>query len=144
MSGVFRHVQVIPEVTPSGVIFRFPIAVSLLVLAVSTADDMVWSFEAQEFEPLPESATVSNAQLWPVDEAPPEIVKALRQMEKRAEQELAEFGPTKPLISSVAYGEIPTGYKSDSSAPRLPPGDYSVMVFAEQGQGAAAFTVPAG
>jgi hypothetical protein len=88
-------------------------------------------------------AVVSGGTLWRSDEAPPEVIEAARRAEEDAERDLAEFGPNKPLTSALVYGRVPSGYREDAGAPKLGPGTYGVIVFAEQGHGSTKFAITA-
>jgi hypothetical protein len=141
---MFREIEITPDVTGSAVTFRFSRPVSVLSATVANgAGEEVRTLRAEEFQPLPEGSVVSISQVWPMDEAPAEMLALLRQVEEQVERRLAERGPAKPLMSGIEYGLVPKGYKSEQPAPPLPPGHSSIIVFAEQGQGAASFEIPA-
>lgn len=142
---MFRRIEIAADVVGNSVVFRFPKPVSILVVAISDhTGEFIWQLEAEEFQPLPEGSVVSEGKLWRVDDAPAEVIEAARMVEQRAELELRQFGPKKPLIAELVYGNTPSGYRSDTPAPKLAPGQYAVIVFAEQGNGNTTFTIAAG
>ena len=139
---MFREVNI--SVATSGEIvfhFEWPLSIEML-LVTNAAEETLWDIIAGEYEEVP--VTGGSLQSWPVDQAPPEIVAMLAQLQERHDRELDENGPRHPPVASVTYGVLPAGYRERTPAQRLIPGEYNVVVFAEQGQGACRFTVAAG
>ncbi len=136
---VFRSVPISVSVGEQ-IIFRFETPLSLMEFVVAGRDeDIVWEFMASEFQPTPiESGSFRS---WPINEAPPEMVAMLSQIQEREDHRLQTEGPRKPPLSEVVYGNIPAGYREETPAKALRPGEYNVLVFAEQGQGSARFTI---
>jgi hypothetical protein len=128
------------------VVFSFPRPVSIEVLLVSNAaEDVLWEFIADEFQPSPFIGGDSGGsfQSWPIDKAPPQLLAMLAQVESRLDRELEERGPRKPPIAEITYGQLPPGYLEKHPPSELKPGEYSVLVFSEQGQGGSRFTIAA-
>jgi hypothetical protein len=103
--------------------------------------ETVWEVSAVELQRVPADEGVFAA--IPLAEAPPELLELFKKAKSAFDRQLAERGPRKALIEAVRYGVVPEGYKEHAPASRLVPGDYEISVFAEQGQGAARFHVPA-
>ena len=138
---MFREIPISVSVGEN-VAFRFgrPLSVELLVVA-NAAEEILWEFIAEEFQP--SIVTDGSFQSWPIDEAPPEVLAMLATVEERLDRELEERGPRKPPLTEIRYGVLPFGYREKSPPLPLKPGEYNVLVFAEQGQGASRFTVAA-
>ena len=136
---MFRAVDVTVDVGET-IVFRFATPLSITMLVVDAAGESLWDFVAEEFEPV--ETTGGSFQSWPIEEAPPELLAMLDQMQERADRELADRGPRKPPLTEVTYGVLPAGYRESQPARALTPGEYNVSVFGEQGQGSARFTVP--
>jgi hypothetical protein len=139
---VFRDVTVTVGHQPQ-LVFRFPVALSLISLLVCNArEEVFWDFIAEEFEPV--ATTGGSFQSWPIEEAPPELLAMLASMQEKADRELSESGPRKLPIAEVVYGSLPAGYRETTDARLLPRGEYNVLVTAEQGQGACRFSIADG
>ncbi len=110
------------------------------LLVSNAAQEILWEFIAAEFQEVASSG--GSFQSWPIDQAPPEILAMLAKVHNRLEDELTEHGPRKPPLPEIIYGSLPTGYREKHAAVPLEPGEYNVLVFAEQGQGASRFAVP--
>jgi hypothetical protein len=124
------------------IVFRFAAPLSITFLIVATEpEETFWQFIAEELQT--ERVVVSSFQSWPADEAPPELIATLARMPQDADLELEAHGPRQTPIAEVTYGELPAGYREESAALPLDPGDYHVFVFAEQGMASSAFTVAA-
>jgi hypothetical protein len=136
---MFRPVDVSVEVADT-IVFRFAPPLSIITMVVANAaDETLWQFIAEEFEAVETSE--GSFQAWPIDEAPPEMFAILNEMQERADRELAERGPRKPPLAAVTYGAVPPNYREERVASRLSAGEYNVVVFGEQGQGSATFTI---
>jgi hypothetical protein len=120
--------------------FRFPSSLSITSLVVTNShEDIVWQFIAEEFQPV---ETVGGSfQSWPIDQAPPELLKMVADIQAKADRELAQRGPRKTPMSEVMYGELPDGYREESPPLPLVPGEYNVLVFGEQGSASARFRI---
>ena len=139
---MFREVNI--SVSTSGeIVFHFerPLSIEVLLVA-NAAEETLWDIIAGEYDEVP--VTGGSFQSWPVDQAPPEIVAMLAQVQERHDRELEENGPRHSPVASVTYGTLPAGYRERTPAQRLVSGEYNVVVFAEQGHGACSFTVAAG
>ena len=126
--------------------FRFTPPVSILVLMVSDAhDELAWQLTAGDVQAVPagEGTFTATFTAVPIAEAPPELLEMLRQAEANFMNRIRERGPTKPPIALIRYGVVPPGCTQEVLARKLSPGEYEVSVVAEQGQGAARFSVPA-
>ena len=122
------------------IVFRFGAPLSVISLLVANAaEEILWEFIAEEYQPV--ETVEGSFRTWPVDEAPPEMLAMLEDLQKRADAELAERGPRKLPLSEVLYGVLPAGYREKGTALPLACGDYNVLVFGEQGQGSARFTI---
>ena len=138
-TAMFREIEMSVAVGDQ-VIFRFAEPMSLISLVVSSADhDTVWQLFGGEFEPVETQG--GSFRSWKIEEAPPEILAMFEEVKQRAEREFQERGPSKPGLREVTYGTTPEGYRAEVAAQALLPGEYSVIVFAEQGQAAASFLV---
>jgi hypothetical protein len=138
---MFREVNI--SVSTSGeIVFHFerPLSIEMLLVA-NAAEETLWDIIAGEYEEVP--VTDGLFQSWPLDQAPPEIVAMFAQVQERLSHELEENGPRHSPVASVTYGALPPGYRERTPAQRLIPGEYNVLIFAEQGQGACRFTVAA-
>lgn len=138
---MFRELPVQVELTDPPV-FRFdtPLSVELLVVA-NAAEEVLWEFIADEFKPVP--VTDGSFQSWPIDQAPPEMVAMLARLQERSDRELKDHGPRKSPISKIIYGALPSGYREKSPPRPLKPGEYNVLIFAEQGRASSRFTIAA-
>ena len=138
---MFREVEVSVSVGHA-IVFHFAPSLSIETLLISNAaEETLWEFVAAEFQEVP--ATGGSFQSWPVDQAPPELLAMLARVQDRLEHELKENGPRKPPLSEITYGNLPAGYREKQPPLSLKPGEYNVLVFAEQGQGSSRFIVPA-
>jgi len=137
---VFREVKVSVAVGEE-IVFQFdpPLSIETLLVA-NAAEEELWNIFAGEYEEVP--VTGGSFQTWPIDQAPPEILAMLAQVQQRLERDLEEHGPRRSPVDSLTYGRLPSGYSERSPARRLEPGEYNVLVFAEQGHGACRFIVP--
>jgi hypothetical protein len=82
---MFHQVPLHVSVNGTTVVFRFLQPVSLLLADVTTSGGQpVWKVIADEFKPVEDESweVSSSSQLWPIDEAPPEILEAARQAEE--------------------------------------------------------------
>jgi len=124
------------------IVFRFGSALSITLLVVSNAaDETLWEFIAEEFRPVPvEGGTFRS---WPINDAPPGMLALLAELQERADRELEEHGPHKSPLREVTYGMLPVGYREKTPASVLVPGEYAVLIFAEQGNASARFSVSA-
>ena len=139
---MFREVKVSVAVGEA-ITFQFdpPLSIETLLVA-NAAEEELWDIIAEEYEEV--EVTGGSFQAWPVDQAPPEVVAMLAQVQERLERELKEQGPRRLPIGSVTYGRLPPGFRERRPARSLEPGEYNVLVFAEQGHGACRFIVASG
>src|SRR5437899_1638511 len=129
---MFRELPITVSID-ARVVFCFPTPLSIDLLVVSNeAEETLWEFIAQEYQPV-ETAD-GSFHSWPIDEAPPEILAMLSEMQNRVDRELEVHGPRKPPISEVTYGELPAGYREQTAAAPLRPGEYRAAVFGQQGR----------
>ena len=136
---MFRDISI--EVTVgTRIVFKFAEPVSVETLLVANAsEDVLWDILAEEFQPIP--VIDASFRIWPINEAPPELLALLNDVRERDDLELATNGPRKRPLSEIVYGELPSGYREKTPAKTLLPGEYNVMFFGEQGRGAAHFFV---
>jgi hypothetical protein len=141
---VFRKVDILVSVG-SQIVFRFPLALSIrMLLVANAAKEVLWEFITDEAQEVPVSGIRSGSsfQYWRVDEAPPEILAMASRVQERLDRELEERGPRKPPLDQVTYGQLPSGYREKTLPKPLKPGEYNVLIFAEQGHGTSRFIVP--
>lgn len=144
---MFKRIKVDVSVDSTAITFRFEQAVSILMAIVTNpAGQPAWQITAEEFRTLEDDGwELSNesVQSWPIDQAPTELLEAARMAEENFLARIREEGPRKPAIMQLAYGFLPPGYRSDVGPAKLSPGEHSVYILAEQGEGDATFQVAA-
>ena len=134
--------DVAAEVTGDRVTLKFGLPISIIKLTVAnSSEEPVWELIDERFQPVPEGREGGRFRSWPLNEAPAGVIELLRRAEARAERELREQSPGRPLIETLAYGDQPQGYRCERPALPLVRGDYAVIVFAEQGHGVASFRI---
>jgi hypothetical protein len=131
------------------VVFQFSHPVSISRLWVATKTNTVCDFLSDRFASVTTvssstegSMPGSSMQFWPADQAPPEILSLLDKVKAAQHRELVHHGPRYPLLSCVTYGVVPSGYRPQTAAQPLIPGEYAIGFFAEQGIGRGRFVVP--
>lgn len=136
---MFREIAV-EVVIGSKIVFRFAEPMSVETLDVANAfEDVLWDIIAAEFRSVP--VLHASFRTWPINDAPPEMLALLKEVQERHDRELAAEGPRKPPLSAITYGELPAGYREDSPAKVLVSGEYNVLFFAEQGRGSSRFII---
>ena len=96
---MFHDVEVLVVLSDS-ITFQFPRPLSVETLIVSNkAEEILWEFIAEEFQPA--NVQVGTFRSWKRDEAPPEILALLAQVQDRLETELRERGPRKPPLAEI-------------------------------------------
>jgi hypothetical protein len=118
--------------------FAWPLSIDAL-LVVATSGELHWVLLASEHGDFNVSLGPS---VWPIDQAPPEVVLNLSRTPYRYARDLRGTPPKRPALSRLTYGESPAGYYSRVPAKSLVPADYAVIVQAEQGGGSSNFSVP--
>ncbi|MBV9497233.1 MAG: hypothetical protein JOZ54_23560 [Acidobacteria bacterium] len=139
-----RQIAMSVQVENGKVTFSFGEPVSILTVDVTDPSErMMWQVIADDFQEVEVGSgiEVGLAQSWSIDEAPPALLALLQQVEESAQRELEEHGPSQPLNTVVEYGVVPPGYREKAPAAPLTPGEYAVLVFAEQGSASARFTL---
>lgn len=144
-SMVFQELPMSVEIG-ADVIFRFSAPISIISLCVvNEQEEELWDLIADVYKPAlaSEGGPIEevSAQIWPIAEAPPVLLDMLAQIEEREDRRLREEGPRTAPIGEVVYGQLPAGYRETRAARPLTPGEYAVLVFGEQGQAHARFTI---
>ena len=130
----------VPQVVGDSVVFAFTWPLSIdAFLVVSATGQAQWLLLADEHDDFELSVGTES---WPISQAPPEAFAALSQLEDRFGRHLHGRAPRNPAISKLTYGQPPAGYHSKVAPQRLLPGEYTVLVLAEQGGGVNRFLVP--
>ena len=139
---MFREIGVHVTVDPT-VRFRFAEPLSILTLTVTSpsTDDVQWELIHDGFKPV--ETGESSFQVWPIDQAPAWALRAIEEVSAREAARIEKSGPYIPSREALSYGEVPAGYREELAAKRLAPGKYNLIVFAEQGNVAVLFEVPA-
>jgi len=121
--------------------FRFATDLSptSFIVADVSREEIVWEVVHGRFGG--EGSVSGTFQSWPADEAPPQIVALLDQLSDRERRRLEAEGPRFPLLREIVYGELPSGYRSDTGPAPLRPGSYRFTLFAEQGIASVPFEV---
>ena len=139
---MFRQIDVHVTVDPA-IRFQFAEPLSILTVTVTSPStgDVQWELIHDGFKEV--DASDSSSQVWPIDEAPAWALRAIEEISARETARIKERGPYLPARESLAYGEVPPGYREEHAAKFLAPGKYNLIVFAEQGNVATLFEVPA-
>jgi hypothetical protein len=138
---MFRRIQV-RVTTGQAVVFHFaePLSIETVTVARPDNEQIYWELINDAFKHA--EVTESSFQSWPIDQAPEWALKAHEQVEARAAARIESQGPYFPARESLAYGEVPAGYREDLPARPLTPGKYILTIFAEQGSVGQPFEVP--
>jgi hypothetical protein len=129
------------ELSREKLVFRFPVPLSLELLVVSNEEETVfWEIIAETYEPV--EVLESSFHSWPSGEAPEGFGQILPEVEGLNRERLASGPSQLPLLAEVIFGSLPPGYREETQAKALLPGEYCVLVMSEEGQAAARFQVP--
>ena len=140
---MFRKIDITVTVDDD-VTFRFaePLSITSVTVACPATEEIEWELINDAFKPVDVSSE-SSFQVWPIDQAPEWALQAVEQISQREAKRIKEKGPYFPTRKTLKYGEVPPGYREDLPAKKLPPGKYTLTVFAEQGSASTFFEVPA-
>jgi hypothetical protein len=138
---MFRKIEVRVTVDER-VIFEFgePLSVTSVTVARPDRQEIYWELINDAFKPV--EFAEGSFQMWPIDQAPEWAMKMLEQVSAREAARIESQGPHFPARESLAYAEVPAGYREDLAARPLTPGKYVVTIFAEQGSVGVPFEVP--
>ena len=139
---MFRRIDVDVAVS-NGVTFRFgePLSITSVTVTCPATKEIVWELINDAFQPV-ETSGESSFQVWPIDQAPEWALQAVKEISEREAKRLESEGPQFSTRETLNYGEVPEGYREELPAKKLAPGKYTLIVFAEQGNGSAFFEVP--
>src|SRR5262245_26938555 len=114
------------KVVESQVVFTFawPLSIDALVV-VAASGDLQWVLLPSEHA---EFNVNLGSTIWPIEEAPPEVVLKLATTPCRFARDLRGAPPNKAARSTLTYGDTPNGYYSKIQAKLLASGDYALIV----------------